>query len=161
MVDMAQYIPPDSIAHRRPHRAPRRPPEKKHGFSALVIGQWVIVLGLAAGLTMTLLTITSAPDPKTQAANLVIQIKAAALGRPMGDPVLATLPTAVRNKQVAVVSIDKVPKKVCVMVAWDLYRFGTITINGTTPNRVSAERLAELCNEYDMATMTWTARMVN
>jgi len=162
MVDMAQYIAPDDIEQRRAkYRTQRRAPEKKKGMSALMFWEWIIVLGLAGGLTITLLTMTSAPDPKTQAADLVVQIKAAALGRPMGNPVLASLPTAIRNKQQAIVSIDKVPQKICVMVAWDLYRFGTITINGTTPARVSAAKLAELCNENDTASMTWTARMVN
>ncbi len=39
-----------------------------------------------------------------------------------------------------------VPQAVCVEAGWELVRMGTISVNGVTPARVSAGRLAELCS---------------
>jgi len=161
---MAQHISAThSMQHRQQHggHTPRRRPPQKKGLSALVVWEWIIVLGLAGGLIISLMTMTEAPDAKSQASDLVVQMKAAALGRPLGNLVLSSYPTAQRGKRESVVSIDKVPPKICVMVAWDLYRLGSITINGTAPTRVSAEKLVELCNQAAAASMTWTARVVN
>jgi hypothetical protein len=170
VVVMAQYNPanrshqprpPEGFQPLRQRARPRRaaPPKKKR--SNLVIWEWAIVLLLIGGLAATFLFISSAPDPQRQATDLVVQMKAAALGRPLGAKVFDNYPTVQRNKQVAVVSIDKIPPKVCVLVSWDLYHFGFITVNGSTPSRVTAAKLVELCNENETATLTWTARLIN
>ena len=36
-----------------------------------------------------------------------------------------------------------------------LYRLGAITINGVMPQRVSAAKLVELCNDGETATIVW------
>jgi len=168
---MAQYVPPahshrphpasgPHLPDRRPRARPRpSPPEEKR--SSLIFWEWAIVLMLVGGLAASLWLISGEPDPKRQAADLVVQMKAAAMGRPLGAKVFANYPSVQRNKQVAVVTIDKLPPKVCVMASWDLYRFGFITVNGTTPARVTAEKLVELCHENETATLTWTARLIN
>jgi hypothetical protein len=116
------------------------------------------VLLLLTGLTVTLLAMSGAPDPKRQAAALVSQIKAAVANRAVGAPLFGSAPLVQRSPQEVVVTVDRIPPKVCVLASWDLYRLGIITINGVTPNRVSAARLVELCNEFDTASLSWTVR---
>ena len=123
--------------------------------------EWTVVVMLLAGLGVAIWLMSGDSDPKGQASAVVNQMKAAALGKPLGPAILPNLPSALRNKHEAVVSIDKVPPKICVMVSWDLYRFGSIAINGVTPNHVSAAKLVELCNQTDTASLTWTVKLVN
>jgi hypothetical protein len=54
------------------------------------------------------------------------------------------------------VTAEAVPAKACVTAGWQLVRKGVLSINGVTPLRVSAARLAELCNSAGgLATITW------
>ncbi len=131
---------------------------KKGGISRLVAWEWCIVLALLSGLGVTLLIMSRGPDPKNQADALVQQMKAAALGRPMGALIFAHYPSVQRGAREILVSIDKIPPKVCVLASWDLYRLGAITINGVAPQRVSAAKLVELCNDGDSASLTWATR---
>ena len=51
---------------------------------------------------------------------------------------------------------DHVPPSACVSVGWKLVRKGLLSINGTMPTRVSAAKLADLCNQEDgAAVLTW------
>jgi len=58
----------------------------------------------------------------------------------------------------AVVTADNVPSSPCVSAGWKLVRRGMLSINGTTPIRVSAARLAELCNQSGAARVVWVPR---
>ena len=90
-----------------------------------------------SGLGITVLAISHAPDdPKGAAEVLVAQMKAS-----------TTRPS---------VMADKVPPKVCVLASWELSRTGTVTVNGATPQRVSAAILVDLCNQGGAATILWT-----
>lgn len=101
------------------------------------------MLALLSGLAITVLAISHTPDdPKTAAQALVAQMKQAAVGRPFAV-------------------IDRVQPKVCVMAAWELYRTGTVTVNGVTPQRVSAAVLVDLCNQGESATLMWTPKSEN
>lgn len=127
-------------AHPPPHKKGRRSARR---LSRLIQWEWGIVLALLSGLAVTVLVISQAPsDPKGDAEALVARMKAAAGGRSFAV-------------------IDKVPPKVCVMASWDLYRTGTITVNGVTPQRVSAAVLVDLCNQGEMATIKWSPKTEN
>ena len=47
------------------------------------------------------------------------------------------------------------------MAAWELYRTGTISVNGVTPQRVSAAVLVDLCNQGETATIIWYPKTEN
>lgn len=108
----------------------------------LILWEWGIVLALLSGLAITVMVISHAPDPKSDADALVARMKAAAVGRPY-------------------VVMGKVPPKVCVMAGWELYRTGLITVNGVTPQRISAAILVDLCNQGETATLQWTPKTGN
>lgn len=57
-----------------------------------------------------------------------------------------------------VVTADNVPPGPCVSAGWKLVRRGMLSINGVTPTRVSAARLADLCNQSASATVVWIPR---
>lgn len=61
-----------------------------------------------------------------------------------------------RNGAMLALVADNVPPTACVSVGWKLVRKGLLSINGTMPLRVSAAKLAELCNQEDgPAVLTW------
>jgi hypothetical protein len=154
---MVQPAFSSSHPHHGPARA-RTKPMKKRGISRLVAWEWAIVLALLSGLGVTILMLSQGPDPKNQAAALVEQMKAAAQGRPLGAMIFASYPAVQRTARETLVSVDKIPPKVCVLASWDLYRLGPITINGTAPQRVSAAKLVELCNDGELAALTWATK---
>jgi len=122
-------------------------PGKRRGSTGrlrrLILWEWAIVLVLLGGLALTVLAISRTPDdPKDAAEALVARMKAAAVGHPYA-------------------AIDKVPPKVCVTASWELYRTGTISVNGVTPQRVSAAVLVDLCNQAETATILWYPKAGN
>ena len=58
-------------------------------------------------------------------------------------------------------SIDKISPKVCVLASWDLSRTGVVSVNGVTPQRISAAILVDLCNQGETATITWYPKSAN
>jgi hypothetical protein len=54
------------------------------------------------------------------------------------------------------VTASEVPAKVCVAAGWELARKGTLAVNGTIPQHLSAARLSQLCFEDNNATLDWT-----
>jgi hypothetical protein len=121
--------------------------------------EWLIVLGLVAGATVVLfLTLSQGPDPKKQAEALVAQMRDAIAGRPVGPSLFGSFPMVARGQKEIAVTVTKVPPKVCVSAAWQLYRTGAIAVNGVTPTRVSAAKLVELCNENEVAAITWVVK---
>jgi hypothetical protein len=113
------------------------------GLQRLILWEWGIVLVLLGGLAITVLAISHPPDdPKKAADALVASMKAAAAGHPYA-------------------TIDKVPPKVCVTASWELYRTGTVSVNGVTPQRVSAAILVDLCNQAETATIIWYPKTDN
>ncbi|CAA7615970.1 hypothetical protein [Magnetospirillum sp. SS-4] len=58
-----------------------------------------------------------------------------------------------------VVVADGVPPRVCVASGWALVKAGVLSINGITPNRISAGKITELCNsETGNASIMWTPK---
>jgi hypothetical protein len=54
-----------------------------------------------------------------------------------------------------------IPPGACVSVGWQLVRKGLLSVNGVMPSRVSAAKLSELCNLYDIATISWTPKQAD
>jgi hypothetical protein len=136
---------PHPAPHPHPHPAGAKPLRRRKAprrVPRLIIWEWGIVLGLLAGLGFTVLALSHGPDPRRDADLVVSKMKAALAGKSAGDPV----------------TMHGIPPKVCVLAAWDLYRLGTIAINGVTPQRVSAAKLVELCNDGETATIVWTPK---
>lgn len=126
-------------AHPVPHRKARRSTKR---LSRLILWEWGIVLALLSGLGITILVISHGPDPKGDAEALAARMRAAAVGHPYGV-------------------IDKVPPKVCVLASWELSRTGIISVNGVTPQRVSAAVLVDLCNQGETAYLSWYPKSSN
>ncbi|MDR3439640.1 hypothetical protein [Telmatospirillum sp.] len=92
---------------------------------------------------------------------LVAQVEAAVHGAaPPGNIFGGGLQVTRENGRVFV-TLTGIPAGECVLSGWDLVRKGILTINGTTPNRVSAAILNELCHDDDTATLRWTPRAAN
>ena len=144
-----------------PHPHPAHPAGKRRSsrrLRRLIVWEWAVVLALLSGLGITLVVMSHGPDPRRDADALVGQMKAALAGRPLGDPLFGAYPVVSGAGTETMVAMSRVPPKVCVLAAWDLYRIGTISINGVTPQRVSAARLVELCNDGDAATIVWSPK---
>jgi hypothetical protein len=57
------------------------------------------------------------------------------------------------------VTATDIPPSVCVSVGLKLVRKGILTVNGVTPQRVSAAKLSELCNQEDSnPILVWSPR---
>lgn len=58
-----------------------------------------------------------------------------------------------------IVTATAVPQALCVGAGWELVKEGRISVNGVTPQRVSAARLADLCSrEPGGATLEWAPK---
>jgi hypothetical protein len=57
-----------------------------------------------------------------------------------------------------IVTALDLPPKVCASAGWLLVRKGILSVNETTPNRVSAVVISELCNERETASISWTPK---
>ena len=150
-------------AHPRPHQPahPAKPGQRRKSsgrMRRLIVWEWAVVLGLMSGLAITLIILSHGPDPRHQADALIGQMKAALAGRPLGDPLFDSYPVVSGAGRETMVTITGVPAKVCVLASWDLYRLGTITVNGVTPQRVSAAKLVDLCNDATPATIIWSPK---
>jgi hypothetical protein len=107
------------------------------------------------------LLLSHGPDPRRQADLVIGQMKAAVQGRPLGAALYGGYPVVSGAGRETMVTMTHVPSKVCVLASWDLYRLGTITVNGVTPTRVSAAKLVDLCNDGGAATIIWSPRSGN
>jgi len=151
----------DAARHPHPHPHPVRPAGQRRSsgrMRRLIVWEWAVVLALLSGLGITLLLISHGPDPRRDADAVVGRMKAALAGRPLGDPLFGTYPVLSGGGTERRVTMGRVPPKVCVLAAWDLYRIGTISVNGVTPQRVSAAKLIELCNDGEAATLMWSPK---
>lgn len=160
---------PPHTAHPHPHPPVHHPAHPAHpakpgrrGKSGrmrrLIVWEWAVVLGLLSGLAITLIVLSRGPDPRRQADAVVGQMKAMMAGRPLGDPLFGNYPVMSGSAREPMVTMAGIPAKVCVLASWDLYRLGTITVNGVTPQRVSAAKLVDLCNDATPATIIWSPK---
>lgn len=164
---MASQTPHPSAAKQPPAKqtigkcAPAAPPRGAHGIhpahpahrggvsgwvTALVIG-----LGLAGGGLWFLL---GGAPPVDTSAQLLAQMEAAAQGEVAATHVFGGALSVSRANGRANVVAENVPSRACVQVGWRLAREGTIIVNGTLSQRLSAAKLSEMCSG-DGATLMW------
>lgn len=146
-----------------PHPHPTKPVRRRKSsrrLGRLIVWEWGIVLVLLAGLGITLLAMSHAPDPRRDADAVVDQMRAALAGRKL-DPLYGVYPSVSGAGREVMVTMSRIPPKVCVLAGWDLYRLGVISINGVTPQRVSAAKLVDLCNDGETATLVWSPKSGN
>lgn len=144
---------------KRPAGKPAVPPpahtSNRHPAHRGGMGGWatlaVVALAAAgAGLWFAL----GGPPPMDTSAQLLAQMEAAAQGAPVPTHVFGgALTVSAANGRTNVVA-EAVPSRACVQVGWRLAREGTIIVNGTLPQRLSAAKLSELCSG-EGATLLW------
>lgn len=138
-----------SSAHAHPHAAPAPVPTPSRW------GWWVALLMIVVG-GLVVWAWAERSAPHLSGADLVRDFRLAVTGAPLPAPHGGVTIRTLSSGGVTVVSAEGVPPKVCVSAAWDLVKDGTISVNGITPPRISAARLAELCNVNHEATLVWT-----
>ncbi|MBF0394059.1 MAG: hypothetical protein HQL38_15380 [Alphaproteobacteria bacterium] len=95
------------------------------------------------------------PEPSPEA--LLKQMREAATGSVEAPHIFGGALRFDPNEGVVVA--EQVPQKACVQVGWSLVRGGVLTVNGVTPQRVSAALLADLCSRNPAgATLEWAPR---
>ncbi|CCG40968.1 hypothetical protein [Magnetospirillum molischianum] len=146
-------------AHHTPSStAKHRPPQKrKRGILiAASIGGAALIAAIGAWIALS----PSSPPglPSGAADTFFAQMQQAAAGKPIVTSVFQGSLRTERKGGVTLVTAENVPPSLCVSVGWKLVRRGVLTINGVTPMRVSAARLAELCNQGESATLLWAPR---
>jgi hypothetical protein len=115
----------------------------------------VLLIILASGLVIGLRERSAADQ---QVRPLIAQMEAAVRGTASPTNIFGgALKVEVRGGQ-TVVTVDAVPAGECVSSGWDLVRKGLLTVNGVTPNRVSAAKLNELCHGEEKATLIWVPK---
>lgn len=142
--------------HAPSHHPPRPARDGGNGHGGLIAGLAALALA-AAGAAWWL-----AGDPSdglTDEERLVKQIQAAAQGAAPPAHAFGGELKAVHGERGLSVEAKGVPSKACVSAAWRLAREGIVTVNGTTPMRISAGILSELCAEVpEGATIRWQPR---
>ncbi len=146
-----------SYEHRASHPHPLHPvaaePSSRHALLMML----ALLALLAGGLTIGLRSRNAEPAVRP----LVAQIEAAAHGNvPAANIFGGSLRAMVQGGR-TVVTVDGIPPGECVLSGFDLVRKGLLTVNGVTPNRVSAAKLNELCHDEDTATLIWSPKAAN
>lgn len=154
---LAAQVPPSKkpaarpAAHPHPHPHPHAaPPARRGGHGGAVTIAVIALMAAGAGLWWLL----GGPPAVDPGAQLQAQMEAAAQGvvaptHAFGGPLTVTQANGRTN-----VVAEGVPSRACVQVGWRLAKEGTIVVNGTLPQRLSAARLSDLCSG-DGATLLW------
>jgi len=145
-------------------QTPHGPPSRRGGHRGDRHHRLLIVVAAALAATVALGVAVLALKPRNTAPSpspesFAAQMNQAANGEAVTTSVYGGAIRVERKGNQVTVSADNVPSGVCVSVGWKLVRKGILSINGTTPLRVSAAKLAELCNQEDgNAALSWTPR---
>lgn len=146
-------------AHHPPAPHTKHPPPKPN--RGKMIGLIVGAVALAGAIGAWVAFSPSSPPglPSGAAETFFAQMQQAAAGEQIETSVFNGAIRTEHKGGVTLVTAENVPPPICVSVGWKLVRRGMLTINGITPMRVSAARLAELCNETEgNATLQWAPR---
>jgi len=146
-------------AHPPHHPTAKHPPAPKRKRGLWIAVGSGVVLALAVGIWIALPSDAPRGLPSGAAETFFAQMQQAAAGEPIESSVFHGAIRTERKGGVTMVTAENVPPQLCVSVGWKLVRRGVLTINGITPMRVSAARLAELCNQGEgTATVLWVPR---
>lgn len=131
---------------------------KRHGKSGVPTRPliWAMFLLLAVG--GGILTFGAVDQSKISDADaLVRQIEQAVLGSATTTNIYGgSIMVRRAGRQIKSVTVTGIPSKACVLAGWDLAKKGALAVNGVIPARISAGRLAELCNKDGGASLSWT-----
>lgn len=136
-------VPPAKTTH-KPHPAHRG---GMGGWATLAVAA---LAAAGAGLWFAL----GGPPPVDTSAQLLAQMEAAAEGEVVPTHVFGGALTVSAANGRTNVTAEAVPSRACVQVGWRLARSGTVIVNGTLPQRLSAAKLSELCSG-EAATLLW------
>lgn len=141
------------------HRSSRHPPQRHESRHA-----WWLWLAVSAAMIvggLLIWAVTLGADKEMTVADLIDQMVVAADGSvgPTHHALGGRLYAKRDGDQVVVVA-NGLPQKECVQVGWTLMRRGIITINGVTPQRISAAILADLCakGDDDLSKLEWAPK---
>jgi len=126
----------------------------RHGLAAW---QWA-ALGIAIGGGVIAALVFLRGGSGEPGEDFMRRMDAAALGAPMPNIAGGPLIRVDRADGGATVIATGVAPGDCVRAGWQMVRRGVLTINGTTPPRVSAAILTELCYQADGAEVRWAPR---
>jgi ribosomal protein L19 len=122
-------------------------------------GTGLLLVALGVGAYVTKQTGDDVRDEKSDTATLIAQIKAGSEGWVQGANVFGGELKSQGEGSRHAVLVTKIPSKVCVEAGLALAKDGIITVNGVMPPRVSAGKLAVLCNEGgNESTLSWVPR---
>lgn len=146
----------ERMVHARHRPAPK---VKQRASSAGTIGMVVGLLAiLGIGLAIHLNGGTESKAPQEASRPLVVQIEGALHGSIPGTNLFGGSLRVTSEGGRYFVTVTGIPAGECVLAGWDLVRKGVVTVNGTTPARVSVAKLNDLCHEEDLATMRWSPK---
>ena len=135
------------------HHAPAKAPHRR-GL-AIALGLGAAAAAAAALAAWLLMSPKGGAQPSGE--QLIDQLRMAATGTIPNPHVFGGALTVTRGGSRAKVTAEAVPAKICVQIGWQLAKEGTVAVNGVTPQRISAARLAELCSmNGETATIVWT-----
>ena len=144
--------------HGHPGKASHHPhahkPPAKRGMASWT-WQWTLLMAGLLGGGFAIYELPTHGLPHITGAELSHQIELASKGVPPAPRKDGITIRTLSSSGVTVVTAEGVIPKLCVSAGWDLVKDGTLTINGITPARVSAAKLAELCNTQPTSTLTW------
>ena len=149
-----RHIPPHGGGASHPHHqaSTRGAPSRKGGV-------WKVAAGVAmAGIAAMAAFFALSGGSGGGASDFMARMDAAAQGNPVAGHPGGAVIRVERNDDSLIVTATDVSPRDCVSAGWQLVRKGVLTINGTTPQRVSAAVLAELCNQQDSAVLRWAPR---
>ncbi|MBF0094096.1 MAG: hypothetical protein HQL33_04500 [Alphaproteobacteria bacterium] len=123
-----------------------------------VLGLGLLLGAVVLGIAGYAVVRSNAPPPPT-ATDLVEEMTQAARGSVVHFHALGGALRAARIGNRVVVTAEGIPPDICVQAGWTLARRGIVTINGTTPARVSAAALSSICNQGSgPVTISWAPR---
>ena len=115
-----------------------------------------MLVGLGIGAYVTKLGGDDGHDAKSDTANLIAQIRAGSEGWVQGSNVFGGEIKSEGEGSRHAVIVTKIPNKACVEAGLALAKDGIITVNGVMPPRISAGKMAILCNDgNNESTLNW------
>jgi len=118
---------------------------------------WALGLGLLAILAGGGAWLHGAGGGAAQSpAQLAAQMEDAAAGNVVPVHAFGGPLRVEREGSAITVVAERVPPQACVSTGWSLIHKGVISVNGVTPQRVTAAKLSDLCHDLDEgATLAW------
>jgi hypothetical protein len=154
----------EALGLAEPHVVAKKPLAQKTGKTKASSTGGKHFWGIAAGLALVVgagvawkLSSDGGPVEPTP-ARLVEQIIGASEGNRTPVHVYGGPLIVEGGSSGMIVTALDLPPKVCASAGWLLVRKGILTINDTTPNRVSAVVVSELCNERATASISWSPK---